>query len=546
MRRAGAAAEHLLEGAQEQRGGQQDAEDGQGGGQRPGPEAAGEDLELSDEAREAGQSEGGEGGDGRHAGEHRCARRDAGVGVHVVGAAAFVEGAGEEEEGAGEQAVTDHLGHRAGHRQRLGLPTGVSGRGGRADGEDDVAHVVHRRVGDHPLEVGLGQGDECSVEDRDDTDDDDHGGVTAPGVGQHRHGDAQEAVGAHLQQHPGQDGGARGGRLGVREREPGVERHGRCLDRQPDADRQQHRARVAGTSGERVRRGEVDHVEGVRGGGQIEPDEAEQQHQRTEERVEEEHQRRACPVAVAPAGDDEVHAHDGQIEEDEEQDQVQRDEQTQARRFQEQEQRRELADPAGVAPGSYGAGREQHAGQAEHRQGQPVDTDVVADARAGDPPHPCLVLHPPVRVVAGPQDDDESQQDDRRRRPDRADRPVGRTAGSARSSRATASGAKARTVSTGDLLHEDEHEGKDGEGRDGLCEVLVQQARLGPSRETAQRTPGRSDGGHRTADPRLQPLIGPAGQVQRPAARAAHGRVQDTVVEPRGGPGEGEHRPYQQ
>jgi len=45
---------------------------------------------------------------------------------------------------------------------------------------------------------------------------------------------------------------------------------------------------------------------------------------------EELQRRRAGPLAVTPAGDDEVHPDDGQVEIDEEQDQVQGGEQAQA------------------------------------------------------------------------------------------------------------------------------------------------------------------------------------------------------------------------
>jgi hypothetical protein len=57
-----------------------------------------------------------------------------------------------------------------------------------------------------------------------------HGAHSMGGLGQDRDGDADEAVGAELQQHRGQDHRALGGGLGVGVGQPGVEREHRHLD----------------------------------------------------------------------------------------------------------------------------------------------------------------------------------------------------------------------------------------------------------------------------------------------------------------------------
>ncbi len=186
--------------------------------------------------------------------------------------------------------------------------------------------MVDRGVGDEPLEAGLRERDQGTPQHADDTDDDDQPGPRPPRLRQDRHRDPHEPERAHLQQDAGQDRGAGRRRLGVRWRQPGVERERRRLHREPHKYRQQHQAAEYRPAVQGCRPGEFDHVEGVRVAADVQADETEQQRQRAEERVEEELQRRPGRMGVPPTGDDEVHADDGQVEEDEEQDQVEGDE----------------------------------------------------------------------------------------------------------------------------------------------------------------------------------------------------------------------------
>ena len=71
---------------------------------------------------------------------------------------AVLHRAGDEEEHAGDEAVGDHA-----------EDGGVDAEGGeRGDAEHHEAHVGHRREGDQPLHVGLGQTAERAVDDADD------------------------------------------------------------------------------------------------------------------------------------------------------------------------------------------------------------------------------------------------------------------------------------------------------------------------------------------------------------------------------------------
>ena len=78
----------------------------------------------------------------------------------------------------------------------------VSDAGGQ--GEGDEPHVRHRRVGDQPLEVALDEADQRPPDDADDAGDGEHRREPAEAVGHGGDRQPHQAVGAHLQQHGGQ------------------------------------------------------------------------------------------------------------------------------------------------------------------------------------------------------------------------------------------------------------------------------------------------------------------------------------------------------
>ena len=127
---------------------------------RPGPE---EDEELPDEAGQAGQPDRGEHEEPEHRGVDRRDRRQA---AHlgdrpVVGP--LVDDPDEEEQGARDDPVADHLEDRPVQARRLE----------HEDAQGHEAHVAHRRVGDELLEVGLDEGHDRAVDDRDEAQHDD-------------------------------------------------------------------------------------------------------------------------------------------------------------------------------------------------------------------------------------------------------------------------------------------------------------------------------------------------------------------------------------
>ena len=76
----------------------------------------------------------------------------------LEGVEALLHRAGDEEEHPGDEAVGDHA-------EDGGVDAEVGQRG---DAEHHEAHVGHRREGDEPLHVGLGQAAEGAVDDADD------------------------------------------------------------------------------------------------------------------------------------------------------------------------------------------------------------------------------------------------------------------------------------------------------------------------------------------------------------------------------------------
>ena len=85
---------------------------------------------------------------------------------------AVVNDADHEEHAGRADAVGDHLEHRAVHAHLpvVRIVVGAGGRTPHAEAEDDVTHVAHRAVGDHPLEIGLGHGGERAVDHAHDAD----------------------------------------------------------------------------------------------------------------------------------------------------------------------------------------------------------------------------------------------------------------------------------------------------------------------------------------------------------------------------------------
>ena len=115
--------------------------------------------------------------------------------------------------------------------------------GGFVEGENakqDKTHVGDRTVCDQPLEVRLAVGHETAVKNAQRTEEHGPDGKVGRGLREQRHHEANQTVRAGLQQDAGEYDAAGGGRLGVRVRQPGVERHARQLDDEGDKEPEHH------------------------------------------------------------------------------------------------------------------------------------------------------------------------------------------------------------------------------------------------------------------------------------------------------------------
>ena len=188
--------------------------------------------------------------------------------------------------------------------------------------------VRDRRVRDQPFQVRLHGGDDGAVDDADRPQHEEQRREVDRGLREEREREAQEPVGAHLEQHAGQDHRPRRRRLGVRVGQPGVQREQGHLHREggEEGEEQPLGGALVETAG--CPRGERAQVEGeVAGRGLVqepEREEADEQERRARHRVEEELQRRVVTPVVTPPEDDEVHRDEDDLEEHEEHDEVER------------------------------------------------------------------------------------------------------------------------------------------------------------------------------------------------------------------------------
>ncbi len=177
-----------------------------------------------------------------------------------------------------------------------------------------------------------------------------HGMQTAVPAGQHRQVEAQEAVGADLQKHAGQEDAAGRGGFRMRQRQPGVQRKERHLDgkageqgqKQPRLQRGAHAGMIRGGvlqvgrqfgDGERHPRPVLDVPVVPEDDGQ----QAQERQHAAGQREEEELDRRVAPLVAAPDADEEEERHQRELEKEVEENDVAGDEHAQHAGAQEQQ-----------------------------------------------------------------------------------------------------------------------------------------------------------------------------------------------------------------
>ena len=242
-----------------------------------------------------------------------------------------------------------------------------------------------------------------------------------------REREAHQAVGAHLQQHAGQNHRAGGRRLHVRVGQPGVQREQRHLDREGQREGEEQPGLRAGGDRQRV---ELQQIEAVDAGRRLvehgERDDGDQHQHAAGHRVEQELHRRVDALVVAPDADEEIHRNQHRVPEHVEQEQVEREEHAQHARFEQEHEDRELFDLAlDVGPGRQQRERRQEAGEDDEHQADAVDAEVILDAERRDP----RVAFDELEVggagrEAGPQRERRGEGDERHPERDVADEPV--------------------------------------------------------------------------------------------------------------------------
>ena len=186
--------------------------------------------------------------------------------------------------------------------------------------------------------------------------------------------EAQETVGAHLQQDTRQDDRTGGRRFHVRIRQPGMQRPHRDFDGKSQAQTP-GTARSEYSPGCRLWRSApaprtclaVD----------AQPQDGQQHQDRASHRVEEELDRRINAARSAPDADQEVHRHQGEFPEDVEQEQILRQEDTHHAHFEQQEEDHEVLDALfDRRPGGEDRDRRQEGGQQDQQDAQAIHAQV--------------------------------------------------------------------------------------------------------------------------------------------------------------------------
>ena len=214
------------------------------------------------------------------------------------------------------------------------------------------------------------------------------------------------------------------GCLGVRVRQPRVQREERHLDGegQPEEQEEPH-LRV-------LRHAELDQLVPVGGEadasglarGEAQPEDADEHQERPDEGVDHELDRRVLPVLAAPDADDEHHRDERQLEEDVEEEEVERGEDAEHAGFQQQDQRVvALVRLPDVRPRREDDDGPQQRREQQEQHVQPVHADVVVDIHARQPAHELAELRRrrsrDGRVEAEPEAEGENE--GQRRDPER-------------------------------------------------------------------------------------------------------------------------------
>src|SRR5713226_6165051 len=261
------------------------------------------------------------------------------------------------------------------------------------DAEHDEAKVADAGVGDEFFQVGLNESDQRAVDDADDSERGDKRSSAMRGVGEERQAEANHAVGAHFQEHAGEDDGAGGGRFHVGVGQPGVEREERDFDgeSQEEGEEEVHLLERGQTDGAGLQHlldgGEIEGAAWDRGRTEIvQPDDAHEHEDGAGHGVEHEFDGRVDAALVSPDADEEVHGDEHDFPEKEEEEEVQREEDADHADFEHQQHDEKFLDAVldAVPGGEHRDGGEER-GEDDQEQADTVEAEMIVDGWDVDP-----------------------------------------------------------------------------------------------------------------------------------------------------------------
>ncbi len=230
----------------------------------------------------------------------------------------LVELTADDEHTGGRQTVCDHLDHRTLVRQLVA----------RINGDQDKAHVRNRGVSNQTFDIGLRERHPCAVENADDAKP--HGDRCELGrrIREQRQREAQQTISGCFQQDTCEVNRTCGRCLGVRIRQPAVQRNHRHFHRKGDEEAQHQQVfdtvRHRGFQQSRI-------VERPDAGGVVmhehQAQNRNQHHQTARLGIDEEFGRRrdtrfTVRSLMAPERDQEVHRYQHHLPEEEEQEHI--------------------------------------------------------------------------------------------------------------------------------------------------------------------------------------------------------------------------------
>ncbi len=366
-----------LEEADRVEGRQRDPDDGYEGIDDLRLEDPDQDVELPDEVGRPRHRQGRQRDDEEQGREHRRSHRETSEPGKVLAPGALPQQGDDEEDRCHHEAVVDHLEHRA-----------VSAVGAQGEDPDrDEAELGDRGVAGDQAHVGLRERHHRPVEDAGDADQQDQLLVLHGGLGVEGQRDAQEAVGANLREHPGEQRQHRQRRRPVGVGQPAVDDYRRHLDQEGGGEEQEDPFLASGRErmGAQVGNREAqlpDLVGGENRGG----DRGHQHQQRSDQRVDDHLGGRRDAVLASEGADQEPERHQHEVEEEDEQQQVLGQEGAHGGGL--AEPQHEEVDPAAIGHPEAredGHPRPQERRQQDQEEADPVDAELVADAEVRDP-----------------------------------------------------------------------------------------------------------------------------------------------------------------